>query len=167
MYFYFSKYCRGLGEWEHFFDQMSPRWKMNTDSCGKVDRHEDSWTARHSLCGLPGKSITRVDINYDANWLLDCPVGSFFPVCCQFMGDFQWHVWHPWVLWSDSGIVQGNQVWRGQKISWWSFVVVEQVSPSAVLHHNLLCESTDLHRGQWYLLWGRYSWRDTAFSKQG
>ena len=32
---------------------------------------------------------------------------------------------------------------------------------------KVLCESTDLHRGQWYLLWGRYSRRDTASSKQG
>jgi len=76
------------------------------------------------------------DLDYDSNWLLDCLIGSFCPVLGWFMGNCRWCVQHPRVLWGDSGMVRRSEDWGGQKVSRGSFVVVEQVSPSAISHHN-------------------------------
>ena len=65
------------------------------------------------------------DMNFNANWLLDCLIGSFCPVLCGFLGDCWWCIWHPWVLWGNSGVVRKAKTKEDKKfideiLLWWN-----------------------------------------------
>ena len=111
---------------------MPPRWKMDTGSCCQTDRYEDHSTACHCLCCLSGGLFT-ADISSHTD---NCLIGLVCTVLCQFMGNYQWCIRHSQVLQSNSGMVQGGHKWGRQKVGQRAFVVMEQVSLSAVSHHE-------------------------------